>query len=154
MKFKSKSNTTQPTDTGEAVEYVPDFRGNREEPPEEQGYVLIMPMTARELKKAEAAIRMKFNGRDDAITVYERKTWALKEQVIKDRCVGVVNIWAETTPIKNGSELWEFCMDNDAALIDLLEDIFEAIKSRSKLEDGLRKNSNSPRGLLSVATGG
>lgn len=152
MQLKANDTTAGAED---GTEYVPDFRGNRDEPPEAQGYVVILPMTAREFRRADGAIRLKMSGKEDALSAFDRKAWALKERTLKERIVEVHNIWADAkTPIKTGAELWEFCLDSDAALIELLDDIYEAIRSRSKLEEGLRKNSNSPRGSLSVATGG
>lgn len=153
MQLKSAITEKEAED---GIEYVPDFRGNREEPVEKQGYVVIQPMTARELQKVERGVKIKMTAKDDVLGIVDRKAWISKERAIKDRVLEAHNIWADAkTEIKTGAELWDFCMDaKDASLIDLIDDIWQAIRDLSKLEEGARKNSSLRPATLSAVTAG
>lgn len=121
-----------------AVWYVPEFRGNRESAPEAQFAVKIEPMTVAEANAAQDARLRKVKAGANLAGVAR----GIRDEAIKGHVVDVEGIAEDgKEPLRSGEDLIALISKaNDASLDALLDEIFEAISSQSKLSEGERKN--------------
>lgn len=121
-----------------AVWYVPEFKGNREAPPDQQFAVRIEPMTVAEANAAQDARLRKVKAGANLAGVAR----GIRDEAIKSHVLEVTGISGEgKPPVKDGSELVALIAQaSDASLDGLLDEIFEAISNQSKLDEGERKN--------------
>lgn len=127
--------------------YAPDFRDNREKPEAERAEVKLKPLSTSELKQIESSGLVKISKSKDILGSYEKRTWAAKTRVLRTHIGEVRNFFqvknGERKAIATADELVDFCLENEAALIILLEDMYGALLDRTVLDEGLRKNSSS-----------
>jgi hypothetical protein len=131
------------------VWYVPDVEGNREDP--KPFRVKISPLTAGEKAQIEhartvAAIRDTREGIEE-ITDYVRED---VYRILGERIVEVENYAArdvrtgEVTTPTDGASLVEVIKTQPGSELAVLDDIYAAMESISKLEGGMRGNSERP----------
>lgn len=116
--------------------YVPEFGGNRDAV--EQFAVLITPMTVAEANAAQdARLRRVKAGANPADIARKIRDDAIIAHV--DAVEGIAG--EDGTKVSNGAELVKLVgMASDASLSGLLDEIYGAIESQSKLSEGERKN--------------
>ncbi len=125
----------------DAVWYVPDIGDNREQEEERQFMVLISPMNARDLRKAEEGGGKLGKGKINFI----RRHNAIRARVLTKCIHEVANCFFEE--IRGGEKSRKMVLTSEAlckvAGEDILEDIFGAIKDQSQLAEGLAKKSQA-----------
>lgn len=116
--------------------YVPEFGGNRDAA--EQFAVLITPMTVAEANAAQdARLRRVKAGANPADIARKIRDDAIISHV--DAVEGIAG--EDGIKVSNGAELVKLVgMAADASLSGLLDEIYGAIESQSKLSEGERKN--------------
>jgi hypothetical protein len=125
----------------EGVWFVPDFGDNRSLAPDFQAAVQIKPLSGREKIKIEhtTGIKVRHRNRIDAIA---QREWLKQKRVLEDRIVALNN-WTrrdkktgEKTKILTAKEFVETILASDnAALLDILDQIYGAIVDSSVLEE-------------------
>jgi len=124
--------------------YVPDIEDNRNDP--EPFAVLISPLSGSEMRKLEQAGMQSLTKSRGQVNVYKR-IQDIQERIIRDRVLEVKNysvakkdgtIFEPT----NGKELLDAVLLSGAAEAEVIDDIVEAMKDASRLEEGILKNSN------------
>lgn len=116
--------------------YVPEFGGNRDAT--EQFAVLITPMTVAEANAAQDARLRRVKAGANPADIARK----IRDDAIISHVDAVEGIAAEDgTKVGNGAELVKLVgMAADASLSGLLDEIYGAIESQSKLSEGERKN--------------
>jgi hypothetical protein len=127
----------------DATWYAPDIDDNRED--SEPFMVLLSPLSGAEMRKLEQAGMGNLTKNRGQVNFYKR-IQAIQERILKERVVEVKN-YAVQDPEgnvfapKNGEELLQAVLAVGAAEAEVIDDIVEALKDASKLEEGLIKNS-------------
>ena len=125
-----------------ATWYVPDIGENREDA--EPFAVLLSPLSGAEMRKLEQAGMQNVTKGRGQVNFYKR-IQDIQERIIKDRVQEVKNysivrsngeIFAPT----NGGERVEAVLLVGAAEAEVIDDIVEALKDTSKLDEGVLKN--------------
>ena len=125
-----------------ATWYVPDIGENREDA--EPFAVLLSPLSGAEMRKLEQAGMQNVTKGRGNVNFYKR-IQDIQERIIKDRVQEVKNysivrsngeIFAPT----NGGEPLEAVLLVGAAEAEVIDDIVEALKDTSKLDEGVLKN--------------
>mgnify|MGYP003154098936 CR=1 FL=1 len=111
--------------------YVPELDSNRDKPSEEQAWCELMPMTGEEIRAYQRSMVGVKPGSAQAM----KKAETIVQRIISDRVVSIHNYEDKKgNPITNGEELFE---RGEPAMVD---EVYEALSSISKLKDGQRKN--------------
>jgi len=111
--------------------YTPELGDNRELETEEQIYCSLLPMTGEEIRAYQKAMI----GVKPSSPQAMKKAEAVIRRIITERVVSISNYSdIKGNPIVDGQELFE---RGEPALID---EIYEALSSISKLKRGVRKN--------------
>lgn len=137
------------------VTYVPDFRDNRDRAEEWDGegdrpffWVELLPLSGRDLNKASSRAFAKAKRDSDFIKGADR----LVRRIIDEYVPAAGGLRLETAPGSflspaSGKEVLDAVRDGCAALGDVVDDIFEALKDNAKAEAGdlkkLRRRSDS-----------
>ena len=111
--------------------YTPELGDNRDKPTEDQTWCEIVPMTGEEIRAYQRAMIGVKPGSSQAM----RKAEQIVQRIISERVVSITNyedIRGEA--ITNGAELFE---RGEPAMVD---ELYEALSSISRLRDGQRKN--------------
>ena len=119
--------------------YVPEWGGNRQSA--DPIAVLIQPLTAAQ---AQAALERHMAGQKMGSAKHVLKaSRAHRDAVIAEQVIEVEGVAvAEGAPVRTGAELVAAVSKAaDAAVDALLDEIFEAVQSASRLEEGRRPNS-------------
>lgn len=122
-----------------AAWYVPEWNGNRHS--DDQIAVLVQPLTAAQ---AQAALERNMAGQKLGGTKYVlRASRAHRDAVIASQVAEVEGVAIDGGAIvKTGAELvGAIAKAGDASLDALLDEVFEAIQSAARLEEGRRPNS-------------
>ena len=111
--------------------YTPELGENREAEPEDQVSCELLPMTGEEVRAYQRAMVGTKPNSPQAM----RKAESVVKRIITERIVTIEN-YADIKgePIINGEELFE---RGETALVD---ELYEALSSISKLKAGQRKN--------------
>lgn len=122
--------------------YVPDIGDNREDP--EPFAVLLSPLSGSEMRKLEQAGMTNLTKNRGQVNFYKR-VQDIQERIVKERVVEVKNYAVQgkdgsILEPKNGAELLEAVLLVGASEAEVIDDIVEALKDASKLEEGLVKN--------------
>jgi len=111
--------------------YIPELGDNRELEAEEQIFCSVLPMTGEEIR----AYQRTMVGVKPSSPQAMKKAEAVINRIISERVISIHNYSdIKGEPIVNGEELFE---RGEPALID---EVYEALSSISKLKRGLRKN--------------
>ena len=117
--------------TEDEVYYIPELGDNRELEEEEQISCSLLPMTGEEIRAYQRAMVGVKPSSQQAM----KKAEAVINRIITERVVSIDNYSdIKGNPILNGEELFE---RGEPALID---EIYEALSSISRLKRGQRKN--------------
>ena len=122
--------------------YVPDIDDNRED--SEPFMVLLTPLSGADMRRLESANMGKITKRGEIN--FMKRAQSIQERIISDRVLEVKNyaISDETDGSviepKNGAELIKAIMAAGASEIDILDDVIEALKDSSKLDEGMIEN--------------
>jgi hypothetical protein len=131
--------------------YVPDFRDNRERAEDGRKFfwVDLMPLSGRDLNKATGIeLRGTRGGGRDIIKRSER----VVKRILSTYVPTVGGLRLETAPgeyvePKTGKELHDLLMGGYAGFGDIIDEIYDALKDRSRAEEGdlkkLRQRSGS-----------
>jgi hypothetical protein len=127
----------------DATWYAPDIGDNRED--SDPFMVLLSPLSGSEMRKLEQAGMGNLTKNRGQINFYKR-VQAIQERIVKERVIEVKNYAVEdkdgnVVEPKNGEELLQAVLAVGAAEAEVIDDIVEALKDASKLEEGLIKNS-------------
>lgn len=128
--------------TEDATWYVPDIGDNRED--EDPFMVLLSPLNGAEMRKLEQAGMGKLTKARGQINFFKRAQ-DIQERIVKERVLEVKNYAVQDesgdvfTP-KNGEDLLKAVLLVGAAEAEVIDDIVEALKDASKLDEGLLKN--------------
>lgn len=122
----------------EPVWYVPDIEDNRADP--DPFRVQISPMSGAELNELEAT-QGKFTKGD---INFIKRGQTLVERIFSNRVLKVEGYAIAGKTPTNGKELYQAIMGHgDESERSIVDDIVEAIKSASKLDEGLLGNLKS-----------
>lgn len=137
--------------------YAPDFLNNRDLPESQRMAVRIVGLTGRELKRIQSEQRVEFRAKrpGEIFRTLEAREQATREAILLDKIKEVKNCTFEDergnrTSCTEAKVLVDTCLSGPAEFLRLLDDIYEAIHERSKLEEGLVPKSNS-RSVLQPA---
>ena len=127
----------------DATWYIPDVGDNREDP--EPFMVLLTPLSGAQLRKLEQSGMNNLTKGRGQVNFYKR-VQDIQEKIIKDRISEVKNysIMKRDGTVfapSNGAELLEAVLVVGAAEAEVIDDIVEALKDSSKLDEGVVKNS-------------
>ena len=125
-----------------ATWYVPDIGDNREDP--EPFAVLLSPLSGAEMRKLEQAGMQNVTKGRGQVNFYKRLQ-DIQERIIKDRVQEVMNYSivrpnGESFSPSNGEELLEAVLLVGASEAEVIDDIVEALKDTSKIDEGVLKN--------------
>lgn len=130
------------------VWYKPDYGKNRELSEDECFRVLLQPLTYHEIRKIEELHTSVSNttGKSEARTDYEAVMCAMLRKSVKKIENAVIRFpnTGEQKAIDNIEDLIKY--DKGAVLTD----IFMSLRDHSKLNEGIKKNSNTPLDTLNV----
>jgi hypothetical protein len=135
--------------SGGAVWYAPDFEDNRDKDEDHQAAVLLTPLKGSELVKLEHSklLTRKEQQSKDVYGTIEMRQWALKMKCLSKHVEGLRNWFHEDkdsgteTKIETFAELKKLILDSDnAVLLGILSDIFNAAIDASVLTEGTIKN--------------
>jgi len=132
----------------EGVWYAPDFEDNRDLPEEHQAAVKIIPVSARRFKEIESSNLMTSRAQKskDAGAYLARREWALKRKTLEESIVDLRNWKSEdesgqTKELKTPKELLDALEHaEDASMLAILSDVYNAAVSRSALDEGALGN--------------
>ena len=121
--------------------YVPDIGDNRDD--EDPFMVLLSPLSGSEMRKLEQAGMTNLTKNRGQVNFYKR-VQDIQERIVKERVVEVKNYAVQCKDgsilePKNGSELLEAVLLVGASEAEVIDDIVEALKDASRLEEGLVK---------------
>jgi hypothetical protein len=127
----------------DATWYIPDVGDNREDP--EPFMVLLTPLSGAQLRKLEQSGMNNLTKGRGQVNFYKR-VQDIQEKIIKERISEVKNysiVKKDGTVFApaNGAELLEAVLVVGAAEAEVIDDIVEALKDSSKLDEGVVKNS-------------
>ena len=128
----------------EATWYAPDIGDNRDD--SDPFMVLLSPLSGAEMRKLEQAGMQSITKSRGQINVYKR-IQDIQEKIIRTRVLEVKNysicdVNGTTVTPTNGKELLEAVLLVGASEAEVIDDIVEALKDASRLDEGIRKNSN------------
>ena len=127
----------------DAFWYVPDIDDNREDP--EPFMVLMSPLSGANMRKLESSNMGKITKRGEIN--FMKRAQDIQERIITERVVEVKNYavsnedTGEVLEPKNGAELVKAIMVAGAGEVDILDDIIEALKDSSKLDEEIGRAS-------------
>ena len=117
--------------TEDALAYTPELGDNRDKPEDEQTWCELLPMTGEEIRAYQRAMIGVKPGSAQAM----KKAEQVVQRVISERVVSITNYDdIKGNPITNGAELFE------RGETEMVDELYEALKSISKLKAGRRKN--------------
>ena len=127
----------------EATWYVPDVGDNRDDP--EPFMVLLTPLSGAQLRKLEQAGMQSLTKGRGQVNFYKRMQ-DIQEKIVSEKVTEVKNysILKKDGTIfapSNGAELLEAVLLVGAAEAEVIDDVVEALKDSSKLDEGVVKNS-------------
>ena len=131
----------------DAVWYVPDIDDNRED--SEPFMVLLSPLSAADMRKLEQSGLGKVTRKGSADINFMERAQQLQERIIRDRVLEVKNYSVllsnddgkeELFTPSNGKELVKAIMSAGASEVVIFDDIVEALKDSSTLEEGILGN--------------
>ena len=131
----------------DAVWYIPDIDDNREDA--EPFMVLLSPLSAADMRKLEQFGLGKFTKKGTTEINFMERAQQLQERIIKERVLEVKNyaVMLESAEGKeevftptNGKELLKAIMQAGASEAIILDDIVEAMKDGSMLDEGTLGN--------------
>ena len=113
------------------VEFIPEHGDNRETEQESQVVCNILPMTGEEVRAYQRVMVGLKPGSPQAM----KKAESVVKRIIAERVVSIDNYSdIKGNPIIDGAELW------DRGETSLVDELYEALQSISKLKAGQRKN--------------
>ena len=127
----------------ESTWYVPNVEDNREDP--EPFMVLLSPLSGTEMRKLEQSMLGKIT-RNRGEVNFLKRAQDVQERIIKTRVLEVKNYGvqdANTGKVfmpKDGAELLQAVLMSGASESEVIDDIIEALKDMSRLEEGLLGN--------------
>lgn len=126
----------------DATWYVPDIADNREDP--DPFMVLLSPLSGSEMRKLEQSGMANMTRNRGQVNFYKR-VQDIQERIIKERVIEVKNYSVQDPEgtifaPKNGAELLQAVLLVGASEAEVIDDIVEALKDASRLEEGLVKN--------------
>lgn len=131
----------------DAVWYVPDIDDNRED--SEPFMVLLSPLSAADMRKLEQSGLGKVTRKGGTDINFMERAQQLQERIIRDRVLEVKNYSVllsdndgkeELFTPTNGKELIKAIMSAGASEVAILDDVVEALKDSSTLEEGVLGN--------------
>jgi len=131
----------------DAVWYIPDIDDNRED--SEPFMVLLSPLSAADMRKLEQSGLGKVTRKGSADINFMERAQQLQERIIRDRVLEVKNYSVllsndegkeELFTPSNGKELVKAIMSAGASEVVIFDDIVEALKDTSTLEEGILGN--------------
>jgi|TARA_A100001391_G_scaffold70347_2_gene44934 hypothetical protein len=131
----------------DAVWYIPDIDDNRED--SEPFMVLLSPLSAADMRKLEQSGLGKVTRKGSADINFMERAQQLQERIIRDRVLEVKNYSVllsndegkeELFTPSNGKELVKAIMSAGASEVVIFDDIVEALKDSSTLEEGILGN--------------
>ena len=122
--------------------YIPEIGDNRDD--EDPFMVLLSPLSGSEMRKLEQAGMTNLTKNRGQVNFYKR-VQDIQERIVKERVVEVKNYAVQCKDgsilePKNGAELLEAVLLVGASEAEVIDDIVEALKDASRLEEGLVKN--------------
>jgi hypothetical protein len=127
----------------EAIWYAPDIGDNRQQCEDDRFAVLIKPATAQQLRRMEERHGKVTRGKMN----FTRRYNAIRAEVISTCVLEIRNLFMMAAKVDGSRERREVKDPIELAKVagePLLEDIMDAIKDQSLLEDGLLGKSDSP----------
>ena len=130
----------------ESTWYVPDVEDNRDDP--EPFMVLLSPLSGTEMRKLEQSMLGKIT-RNRGEVNFLKRAQDVQEKIIKTRVLEVKNygvrdaVTSDVFTPKDGAELLKAVLKSGASESEIIDDIIEALKDMSRLEEGLLGNLNS-----------
>lgn len=122
----------------DGIWYCPDIQDNRELPEDERFSVLIVPMTAEQMRRVEESHGTVTKKKINFTRRYNRVRGDTLAKCIRDvegcRVKILKNGKEEIRIIKTGQALVEVVNE------EILEDIYQALRDHSLLEQGMKKN--------------
>jgi hypothetical protein len=131
----------------DAVWYIPDIDDNRED--SEPFMVLLSPLSAADMRKLEQSGLGKVTRKGSTDINFMERAQQLQERIIRDRVLEVKNYSVllsndegkeELFTPSNGKELVKAIMSAGASEVVIFDDIVEALKDTSTLEEGILGN--------------
>ena len=131
----------------DAVWYIPDIDENRDDV--DPFMVLLSPLSAADMRKLEQLGLGKVTKKGTAEINFMERAQQLQERIIKERVLDVKNysVMLQSTEGKeevftptNGKELLKAIMQAGASEAVILDDIVEALKDSSMLDEGTLGN--------------
>lgn len=120
------------------VEYIPEYKGNRELPPEEQIKVKLRLPTYGEILSLPSVLGVKFVDSSDPSTGVKMMEWQVKNCVVE-----IQNLSIDGININDGKALWDLCPASD---MELILELVEQIGRLGNLTEEEEKNSELQSG--------
>lgn len=125
----------------DAVYYVPDFRDNREAAAEGKPHfsVDLTPMSGSDFDKSHREHIGGGKSKTDAAIIRRAQKFVKRivtEHVVMVRGFQAIGSNGDVIQPKNGTQLYDVLMQADASAAALIDELYNAIKGGSALEDG------------------